>query len=288
LLGGGFFVLMIAPFLGFVPASYLQNSFIFDHFLYLPMIGLIALMIAAAEDLVRRMPRERHWLLTLMLMPIAYFAAESWLYAPTFARPSVFFGAVVRNHPQWWSAHNSLGNALRKEGHPDGALAEFRLASGLAPDRAEPLNNLGALLFEMHRYAEAVEPYEQAIALDPNDAETQTGLGNVYLLIGKLPDAIAEYEAAVKIRPDDAQAHNGLATALMNSGRMPEAQAQVEEAVKLEPDYMQAHATLGLIFAQEGRNDEAIAQFERAQVLAPDDPRIERELEALRVQHVGK
>jgi Flp pilus assembly protein TadD len=288
LLGCGFFVLMIAPFLGFVPVSYMKISWVFDHFLYLPMIGLIGLVVAAADDLAERSPRTRFGVLLLILTPVALLGGASCLFSRAFERPALYYAVVAYNHPDWWVARNAYGNALRKQGDVPEALPEFQEALRLAPNRPEPLNNLGALYSQLRRFPEAIAAYQHAIALDPKDPQTHSGLGNVYLTMGRLPEAMAEYEAALKIAPDFAQAQNGLANALLNSGRLDEAQTHADEAVKLAPDYMEAHATLGLILTRQGRVDDAIAEFERAQAIAPDDPRLKQELETLQAAKAQK
>ncbi len=58
LLGLGFFALNLAPFLGLKAISYMLYTWVMDHFLYLPMIGLIGLAIAAFDDLGRKLSRH--------------------------------------------------------------------------------------------------------------------------------------------------------------------------------------------------------------------------------------
>jgi hypothetical protein len=54
--GLGFFVLMVAPVLGFITISYMRITWAADHFIYLPMIGLIALIAAAVAAWYDRLP----------------------------------------------------------------------------------------------------------------------------------------------------------------------------------------------------------------------------------------
>jgi hypothetical protein len=75
LMGLGFFVLNLLPFLGFKAVSYMSFTWVMDHFLYLPILGLIALAVAALEQIDRRLGPSRApiWmtltsLLTLLLV----------------------------------------------------------------------------------------------------------------------------------------------------------------------------------------------------------------------------
>jgi hypothetical protein len=54
--GLGFFVLMVAPVLGFITISYMRITWAADHFIYLPMIGVIALVAAAVAGWYDRLP----------------------------------------------------------------------------------------------------------------------------------------------------------------------------------------------------------------------------------------
>jgi hypothetical protein len=56
LLGLGFFVLNLLPFVGFTLASFMSATWVMDHFLYLPVIGLIGLVIAALDHLETLLP----------------------------------------------------------------------------------------------------------------------------------------------------------------------------------------------------------------------------------------
>jgi hypothetical protein len=56
LLGIGFFLLNIAPFLGFHAVSYMNVTWVWDHLLYLPSIGLIGLAAAALGSDELRLP----------------------------------------------------------------------------------------------------------------------------------------------------------------------------------------------------------------------------------------
>ena len=56
LLGISFFVLNLVPFLGFNQVSYMSVMWVFDHLLYIPILGLIGLVVAGAQDLDAKLP----------------------------------------------------------------------------------------------------------------------------------------------------------------------------------------------------------------------------------------
>src|ERR1019366_2510070 len=54
LLGFGFFLLMLFPVLGLIKMANLHISWVADHFVYLPMIGLVVLGVAGMEAIHAR------------------------------------------------------------------------------------------------------------------------------------------------------------------------------------------------------------------------------------------
>jgi tetratricopeptide (TPR) repeat protein len=86
------------------------------------------------------------------------------LYQKALSYP-YFFG----NGPA--AAHASLAYGLMAFDHdPDGAIREYRLATAANPDWLPAHRSLGALLFTLHRYDEALVEFRKVAALAPDDA----------------------------------------------------------------------------------------------------------------------
>ena len=282
LLGCGFFFLFLAPFLGFHEISYMQNTRVMDHFLYLPVIGLIGLVVAAAGDLADRLSGVfRAAGAGAVALVCGLLAWESHDYARVFASPLANSLYLLKHNPNDALVHNGLGNQWRKVGRIPAAIAEFKEASRLNPSLSDPHNNLAGILLELGRYPEAVVEYRRALELRPDSAEAHNGLANTLCQTGNLPEAIREYEEALRIEPAYDKAHNGLATAYLQSNRLAEAWTQCELALKSNPNYAFAHCTQGSILIKEGRISEAIGQFQKALSLDPGNGKIESQIESL-------
>src|SRR5262249_8723640 len=104
-------------------------------------------------------------------------------------------------------AHVDRGADLYRRGMVDEAIAAYREAIRIRPDRAEAHNNLGLALHARGRAEDAVAEFRAAIRLRPDYAEAHFNLGTVLNAQRKREDAIAEFRAAIRVKSDFAEAH---------------------------------------------------------------------------------
>ena len=128
--------------------------------------------------------------------------------------------------------------------------------------------NLGSLLAQNGRSAEAITVLSKAVALDPDHAEARFRLGLAYRDAGNPQPAIEELQAAVRLRPEHGDAHAALGIELAQMNRIAEALPHLERAVTLAPNEASSHANLGMALAAAGRFPEAVARLEKARALA--------------------
>jgi tetratricopeptide (TPR) repeat protein len=74
---------------------------------------------------------------------------------------------------------------LQQTGKTDDAIAAYRLQLEAAPYEKTTLKNLGLLLAQLRRDAEARKELEAAVALPPDDPETKLALAQVYGRLGE-------------------------------------------------------------------------------------------------------
>ncbi len=188
----------------------------------------------------------------------------------------------LEKYPGDFVAHANLAAALESRGHPEEALAEYRLALRARPGSAATLNSVGALLQSLDRLADALRAYRDAVRADPHYANARYNLGNALVAQGAYAEAVPQYQEVVRRRPDDAGALTNLGGALLAVGRAREAASHLGRAVALDPASLNARFNLGRALAAEGRWQEALDQLEAARRLAPRDDDTRRELEALK------
>ena len=298
--GLGFFFLMGLPTFGLVSMLYMRISRVADHFVYLPMIGLIALVAAGLELAWRRLPFLARPAVPLAAAgALAFLARDGHDYAGHFLNQRALWIYTVARNPDAWPAQNDLGLDLLNEGDLAGAAMHFREALRVKPDYAEAHNNLGLVYLREAlktpapsgrieaavpiapghpsppvsppggEMAEAADEFRTALQIKPGYDDARNNLA-IAMQHNREPGVIGQYEAVLQDKPDDVDTRNDLGLALLQAGRVPEATAQFQQVLRARPGYVDARNNLGLALLQTGRPADAIVEFQQALKTRPD------------------
>jgi tetratricopeptide (TPR) repeat protein len=177
LFGFGFFLINLAPFVGFHTISFMRFAWVMDHFLYLPIIGLLGLVVAALEQLDERLgaPVRPYGIGGIALVTLL-LAFGSHRYAKIYINSLTQWTYTIQRNPDAWPAHNDLGNALSDAGRMSEAKEQYEEALRLNPDYPEAHNNLGIIFAQTGRLSDAIDQFEQALRLCP---ELDSARGNL-------------------------------------------------------------------------------------------------------------
>lgn len=264
-----FYWLALAPVLGFADVSYMKWSLVADHYQYLALVAVVAVVIAAGSGVQRRLPNSARGLLpaaaALVVLALLLLARQqSLLYQDEVA----LYRDTIENNPHAWMAMNNLGNALVNRNQPKAALDQLNQGIELNPRYAPAYYNRANALVQLGQALPAIEDFRRAFEIEPDFAAAHYNLGNVLLALGRTPEAVTELAQAVTSNPDSPEYRNNLASALRQAGRLPEAINQLEQAVRIEPDYTEAWANLAATADAAQRTAEARAAGEQALRLA--------------------
>ncbi len=182
---------------------------------------------------------------------------------------SVAFNLLASLEPSAEAYHN-LGIVLRNQGRAAEAVAQYEKALRIDPEFADAHNDLGSALYEIGRREEAVTHYQQALRIKPEFAEAHFNWGVALAQTGQIREAMGHYEQALRINPEFAEAHNNLGIALYQAGQRDAAMEHYQQALRFKPDFAEAHANYGIALQVLGRVPEAIDQYEQALRIKPD------------------
>ena len=252
LFGLGYFVVTLFPVMGFFDQSFYRYSLVSDHWQYYSIVGAIALVVAAAAAIRRRVDQPgRSVAVVASLAVLLMLGVATWTRAGVYGTTETLWRDTLAKNSNAWVAHYNLGVALQQVGRIEESIAHYEQALRINPDYAEAHNNLGNALLREGKVSDAIGQHEQALRINPDYAEAHNNLGNALLREGKVSDAIGQYEQALRINPDLAEGHYNLGNALEQAGRAPEAIQYYEQALKLRPDFALARNALARLQARQ-------------------------------------
>lgn len=135
------------------------------------------------------------------------------------------------------------------------ALGCLKMATTLAPERADYAAQLARAFTFANLYRDAKMEADRAWMLSPSDSSTLDTLGVVYSQVGSYDTAVEVFSKVVALTPDHAPFRYNLATSLVAAGRLDEAELEIEACLRLDPRYWRAHLTLAQLRRQTPENN---------------------------------
>jgi protein O-mannosyl-transferase len=232
LVGWLWFLGALVPMIGLVPIGGITMA---DRYTYFPSIGIFLALALGLRDAALRFhfPKIIFGAMAGLILAGCLALTENQL---RYWRDDVaLFSHVIDVNGDTGFGHLRLGLALEQKGRDAGAMAEYRTALKLEPERAE----------------------------------THRTLANLLAKSGQLDEARAEYLAALEINPNYVSAHYNLALLLGKLGQPDEAMKHYLEVLQLDTNFTEAHINLGLLFAKNGQYDAAVKHYNEAARLDP-------------------
>jgi hypothetical protein len=183
LLGFSFFLLCLLPFIGFHGVSYMRFTWVMDHFLYLPCLGLLGVAAAGLQVYDSQLTKVPHRILiAICAVLVCILTIESWNYAKTFFNLETSWRYEIQYNPTAWLAHNNLGYIMVEQNRLDEARDEFIKALAIKPDYSEAHNNLGVVYSRTGHIDEAIEQYQAALTVNPDYGDAANNLQKLQMV----------------------------------------------------------------------------------------------------------
>jgi len=182
----------------------------------------------------------------------------------TFAAIEAYSGAIERR-PGAMLAYLRRGETYQRRGDRgdlDLAVRDFRTAASLDPGSPRPLEELGNVLYQLHRYDRAVEAFERAGRIDDRSSRITLKLALAKYHNGDLDGAMTG--AIQALRLDDKMSHGYflLGLCLREKARTADALAALEKAAALEPGSIPIREELAELYRSLDRRADELVQLQ--------------------------
>lgn len=183
------------------------------------------------------------------------------------------FSAIVKADPSFAEAYLNLGLVLEDQGKNAQAAENFHKAIGLKPRLRGANLFLGIAEYRLNHVPEAVGALEKETQSYANDANAWMWLGIAQLANDQPEKAAKDLDKAAELDPKnvDILYHRGRAHLLVSKG-------SYEQMFKLDPDSWRVHQVLAQAYAESERHEQAVAEFEVAIKKASNQPGLHEEL----------
>ena len=257
----------LIPVIGLVRIG---NQAMADRYTYIPSIGLFIALVFSLADLAHTWRIGRVFIATASAVTIVLLASLTTLQIGRWRDSESLFTYVLSVTSDNAVVQNNLGSVLAQQGKHAEAVRHFAEALRIRSDYLDALGNMGQTLWEQGKAAEAVRFYQRAIRVKPDSAKAHWQLGLTLDDQGKTNEAMQQFYEAMRLTPRDSGLRTNLGIKLARQGKLAEAIEQFNEALRLDPNSAEAHNNLGLVFFASGKPDEALGEFSAAIRLKPD------------------
>lgn len=214
--------------------------------------------ITAIDTATPEPPAERR------LTNVTYADAESVFRKGRYEESAEMFGVYVESNPSNAFGHYMLGLSAWKSGDHESAEVALTRAAELNGETVKIRTNLGRVLLERGRPADALPHLQKAVELEPATHEVWRVLGNVYAQMGRSVDAIDAYRQALMLNDHDAWTMNNYGLVLIRLGRPEDALRPLARAVELVPLSATFQNNLGAALERIGELESARSAFAAA------------------------
>ena len=233
-------LLNLAPVLGMIDIYFFRYSLVADHYQYVALPGVIALVVGGLSHAARVRNIDHLPLKIASIGLVALLAGLTWQQVGIYQSPQRLWRDTLARNPSCWLAHNQLANLVSSSQKVDDArnhylaardLIERQFGSGHV-ETARVHHNLGMLLGQASRQSgepqlmhESIAHLETACRIDPDRGKYVESLAGVLQEQGRLDRAIDRRNDVVIRHPGDGQGGLLRAGCLEEAGRMAEADA---------------------------------------------------------------
>jgi len=290
-MAGILFFLVLAPTSSVIP---LTGEIAAEHRTYLPLTGVIALVVVGTYELlfsadarVALLPRGRP---RAFAAALAGAGAVVGLALTTRARNEDYRTEIsiwrdtIEKRPQNYRAYGHLAAALGNRNRLEDAARWLRQGLHYAPGDGNLNENMGYVLARMGSAAEARPYFEQAVAARPDDLRIRLHYAEALFVAGNFAGAARQFAEAARIDPRDYRIQTNLGLALAAARKPAEALEHFQAALGLNAADARARIGAGRALLALGRVQAAIPELQVGVAALPDDFDARRDLAAALAQ----
>lgn len=178
---------------------------------------------------------------------------------------------LVQQYPTLGEAQLLLAQAFRTQGNFEEALKLLRNVDTAQKVNPIPAYQVGTVLLQLNRKAEARQAFTRALTLAPGYLPAVEQLTNLDLLEKNLPAARTRLDAELAKTPNSAALHALMAKLAIVNNDAAGTEASLKKVIELAPDNPAAYYQLGQFYLATKQEDKALTNLQSVLAKNPKD-----------------
>jgi len=241
---------------------------IFEHRLYLPLVGFSVFLGSIFYYLFK--PKSQELILAILLALIPCYSILTYNRNFVWKDEFTLWNDAVNSSPNKARPHMGKGDYYLQIGNYDKAIDEYTKAIEINDKSAIVYSNRGLAYQEKKEYEKALLNFEKALMLNSTLEKVYYNRGNIYRDKEEFDKALFEYGQALKLNPDfvDSYIDRGITYGLM--GKYDQALAEFNRALKIDKERAEIYNNRGIIYRQKKEYSLALSDYNSALKYKPD------------------
>lgn len=273
------FIGSLVPVIGFVQVG---RQAMADRYAYTPFLGIFVIVVWLLAERFPQGPQRSQVLAGLAGAFLVFFAGLTWRQTTYWKDGFSLFGHALNVVPVNYMAENNLGSAYADIGDTETAYQHFLRATQERPRYGLARYNLGNMLRRLNRPTEAAAEYQIAVQYAQDPAQLANAFHNLGVLLieeNKLADARAALTEALNAQPNKQNSYVARGLAEFRLGDYSAAEADFATGASLAADGPAVY-WLGRCREARGNINGAIEAYRHALLLQPELQEAKEHLDA--------
>ena len=219
-----FFLIALAPTL----TPFRLNWVVAERYLYLPIVGLLALA-GFGLDKLKKIG------FTLFIIILILLSSRTVIRNIDWKNEDNLWIATGKTSPSSPHTHNNLGDVYGRRGDKQAALREFEKAIELKPNYGDAYHNLANTQRELNQFDKALENYQNALKFNPNLWQSHQNMAAIYFQAGQYEQALENIQKAIIINPKNLNLRLNLGVVYLGLGQKDKAKEIFSAILSVDP-----------------------------------------------------
>lgn len=202
-LSGLFFILFILPTIHLIPIYVQGRLFTAEHFLYMPVIGLLAILGLLVLDITTKYKKTITPLKIILPLWGLFLIIKTVSANYSYSDNGVFYADNLKHTPYSIRLLNNYGNYLSDRNKINEARMQYDTALKEDPNHANTLYNIGTLFIKTGEFAKATDAINKAIEKNPHRDVFYNNLSVAYSKQQKYKEAFTAQKKALTLNPSE-------------------------------------------------------------------------------------